>query len=194
MKKGLLKLYAIIGSAFMSAFLMLRFVLELIGYATITDDAKEAHGILRVLADMALALPWWAIWWPLFISYVCACGIALDFSFDIFKRLPKAKPQTEADKLKKLSNKFSREFSGVRSEHHQFMSDEYKISAASEVEIFRERLAGFGIQEPPRKSRLASDILQLKLFVSRYMPYLNSGDYNKAVTVANGPIPNVNRL
>ena len=75
-----------IGSVFMTALVVGRTILELIGYATLPDDAKEAHGLLKVLADMALALPWWAIWWPLFISYICVAGIAFDFSFDIFKR------------------------------------------------------------------------------------------------------------
>ena len=62
MKRLLSRFWVMIGSVFMTALVVGRTILELIGYATLPDDAKEAHGLLRVLADMAIALPWWAIW------------------------------------------------------------------------------------------------------------------------------------
>ena len=187
MKRLFSRLWVQIGSAFMTAFIVLRFVLEVIGYATLPDDAKEAHGVLRVLADMVLALPWWAIWWPLFLSYIATCLIALDFSFDIFKRKPKRRPQSDSEKLAIISDNFISKFHNINSEHSSFHSRGHEISAESEVEIFVSRLKGFGIEPPKSNGNVRRKIVSLKRLISRYRPFLKAGDYEKAIEVANNP-------
>ena len=193
MKRLFSRLWILIGLALINGLAAIRFILELVGYATLPDDAREAHGLLSVLADMALALPWWAIWWPLFISYIFAAGVAFDFSFDLFKREPKPKTMTKLEKLASFSSQFIKEFSNVNSEYFTFGSDQYEAAAMSMVEIFRERLTEFGIEGLHEKRKLAEDIVQLKTLISRYMPYLIEGDYDKAISTARETVSNLNR-
>jgi len=192
MKKRGSQFYLTASAIIWTAVSVLRFVLEVIGYATIAEDAKEAHGVLKVLAEMALALPWWAIWWPLIISYVCAAGIAFDFSFDVLKRVPKYEKQSPMEILNIHSGNFQRYFSFVENDNYRFLSKEGEIDAFSHVEIFRDRLEELGITPPRKTNNLSADIGALKSLIARYKPFLQAGNYEKAIEVGNETVDIIN--
>lgn len=60
MKKAIGKVFGVLGTIAGWCFLAVRVVLELIGYATINDDAQAAQGLLRDFFIWTLSLPWWA--------------------------------------------------------------------------------------------------------------------------------------
>lgn len=54
-----------------------RFFADMIGYATLPDDAKVAEGVLSRSIDLLLVAPWWAVWgfaliatmWLMYVSW-----------------------------------------------------------------------------------------------------------------------------
>ena len=180
MKKGLSKLYLWVGSGLLSALAGIRFVLEIIGYATIADDAKEASGIVKWLFDVALALPWWAIWWPLFISYIWAGLVSFDFSFDIFRREPKPKPKSDAEIVLDRINSYRTSMGSYRNRHGYFATS--YGAALAEIKMLWEYLdsKGFNIPPLPEDGKILEDVdrgaREISAILNSFSPYLKRGD------------------
>ena len=184
MKKLGARFYLILTTIIWTAISVLRGVLELIGYATIADDAKEAHGILNVLADMALALPWWAIWWPLFISYICAAGIAFDFSFDLFKR-----PKRTKGKAGKYLDRIESYYVAIKPYRYQnsgIFTPTGKLAAMAEIKMLWADLEGYGFElNPLRDDDVMLDQIndihdQILGDLKTIKAYLKRGEIDKA--------------
>ena len=184
MKKLGARFYLIASSIIWTVITVLRFILELVGYATITDDAKQAHGLLKVLADMAIALPWWAIRWPLIATYVFAAGVAFDFSFDLFKR--EKKPKGKAGKYISRIDSFYDSINKHRSKQSGRIVVTSYAAVAAEIEMIWEYLHNEGFELPDipefdETQHTFSDFLNfVKAELKQIRAYLVRGEIEKA--------------